>query len=148
MIRVDGERVAEQLCGLRKVPLPLHGIHRGMLLLPELHEPGSVELGGGVSLSKVGSMRRERCRFPLALRDFPKVISRKICPRLRSPAEPAHFQAIDLGRRTQPDMQAMAILRQVRRTADGAAQWDSGHPGDHRGTIAKSQRGPTGRDMV
>jgi hypothetical protein len=54
-----------------------------------------------------------------------------------------HLQAIYLGRRTQPNVHSMAILRQVRGTADGAAQWDSAHPGDHRCPIAKSQSGPS-----
>src|SRR5512140_977231 len=45
-------------------------------------------------------------------------------------------------------MHSVAILRQVRRAADCTAQWDSAHPGDHRGAVAKSQRSPYRRDAT
>src|SRR6266567_8647384 len=112
-----------------------------MLLLPELYEPGSVELDGWVGLSGVSRMRCKGLHLRLTLRNLPNVIGREICPSLRSSAQPMYFQTIDLGRRTQTYMHPMAVLRQVRGTAHCSAYRDFARPRDDRCTVAESQRG-------
>src|SRR5581483_151104 len=130
----------------RKIPLTLHGVHRRMLLLPEPYKAGPVELNGWFGLCHILRTRHERLRLRLALGNFPEIVSRKICPGLRSSAQPVHFQAINPGRRPQTDMYPAAVLRKVGRTADRATYRDFARPGDECCAIAESQRGSGWRD--
>src|SRR6516162_9925487 len=84
----------------------------------------------------------------VALEDVPDLVCREIGPRFFGASQPMNFQAIHFCRRTKPDVYAMSVLRQIGRTAYGAAKFNSPPPSDHGRAVTKPDGSPARRNTV